>query len=1676
MSDLNRPEDVATYNQRSLKTLARAIALSGGQFSPILVRCNYSWLQQRLLEQLREICAVEWRELILPESVTTLYTTIESELGSQTPEALMVFGLESVKAIDALLTSTNQVREEFRKRFPFPIVLWIDDIVLQKLIWCAPDFKSWAATSIKFEISTLELTEFLRYKADLMFQGILNNVSTDRFLTNGALNLAMGSRHRQVIELAQNDLQNRQFQLDGELDASLKFLLGRDEYASDRLDTAIEYYRHSLRFWQQPPDERSGKLQRHFDARSGVLLFHIGLCYTRLADLEPARSRSYWERAKSYFQECLEAFSSAKRQDLVAKFIGQLGQVLRRLEAWDELDRLAKQALQLHQTLAQINKMPLKVHLAQDYGFLAEVALKQYRWLYARQLAERALKLLGESPTPQPQHQALYLLLLARSQRHLNKPDEAIAHLERAREIKVQGSAPLHQHDPQLYVRILQDLRSLYFEKKRYLDAFWLEREQLSIENQYGFRAFMGAGQLVAQRQTINPARERNAIETSVPDLTTLAQTAAGRQRDIQGLLDRISRSDCKLTAIHGHSGVGKSSIINAGLVPALRSRAIGDRVPLPVVLPVYVDWAGELERRLDEAVRAWQREEEDEGNIDRSRSPVETILARLRRNNQRNLLTILIFDQFEEFFVVCKSHRDRQEFYNFLRDCLNLPFVKVILSLREDYLHFLLECQRHTDLDAVNHNILDKDILYYLGNFSPEEAKAVVRNLTRRSQFDLEPELVEELIADLSQEFGQVRPIELQVVGEQLQEEGITTLAQYWRLGSHPKAKLVERSLDRVIHNCGPENTEAAWKVLYAFVDEKGSRPLKTKAELATAIARSDDVSKPTSLLPNPQLDLILEILVGSGLVFRHREEFEDRYQLVHDYLVVRIRQKHHEEFAGLKAQLQQAEVSLETRNRRLKQLLGVTCSFALLLLAATVAAGMFWRRAEFQKHLVEVTARSATAEALLLSDKKFDALIESLRTWQQWSRLGQTDVETKLRVVTSIQQALYRVRERNRLEGHGDSVWDVSFSPDGELIASGSTDTTVKLWQSDGTPVETETPLEHQDSVTSVDFSPDGQLIASASSDTTVKLWSRDGQAIKTLNGHAKRVNSVTFDPKGKLIASTSDDNTVRLWTRAGKPVKTLKGHTDASIWVAFSPDGQRLASTSADQTVRLWKRDGSAIATLKGHTGKVNNVAFSPDGRFLASVGDDKTIRIWDRNGTLVQTLTGEHENWIYSVSFSADGRLLASASDDKTIKLWERQDTSTAEFSLVQTLKGHSDGVTQVNFQPQGKLLASSSWDKTIRLWDLEGMLPSRTLNGEIGHRDRVESVSFSPDGRLIATASKDATVKLWRSDGTLVKTLSDHRDRVHDIAFSPDGQLLASASRDCTIKLWTREGVVLQTLVDPTATDESGEESQCSDPLSHGDRVYDVAFSPDGAQLASASRDGMVKLWSREGNLLEILDGHGDRVNSVAFGPDGKILASASDDKTVKLWSRQGRLLHTLPEAQHQAQGHNSYVTSVTFSPDGRTIASAGWDNTVKLWRRNGTFVTTLLKEYSDSLNSVRFSPDGTMLASASWDGTVKLWTLDGTFVKALQGHQSGVIDLAFSPDGKVLASSSDDNTVILWNLDLGDLLALSCDWVDDYLDTNPYLSQRDRQLCQGIDARSPSTDARFFLYLPHLRH
>ncbi|NJP11109.1 MAG: CHAT domain-containing protein [Leptolyngbyaceae cyanobacterium RU_5_1] len=1169
-----------------------------------------------------------------------------------------------------------------------------------------------------------------------------------------------------------------------------------------------------------------------------------------------------------------------------------------------------------------------------------------------------------------------------------------------------------------------------------------------------------------------------------------------GRERVIQTLVAAVNHHS--LVAVIGPSGSGKSSVVFAGLVPQLRQDA-----PRPwhilsfrpgndpfealavALLPhllaqptAHRPRSTEIDRRLAELELAIALRDsptafcETIAQILSGHSSSLPDVPSMWRSGPPTRL-MLIVDQFEELYTQTPES-DQQPFLDQLLEAVrSAPAFTLVLTLRADFYGYALSYRPWSDaLQGAVQN---------LGPMNREELQAAIAQPAAHRQVKLEDGLTQRLIDDLWEQPGGLPLLEFALT--QLwakQQQGWLTHQAYTEIGgvasalaNHAEATYAQlAAVDRL-------RAQRLFMQLVRLGEEtKATRRLATRDEIQDA-----------------NWDLVMQLADARLVVTnRHESSQSETVEIVHEALIrswERLAQwmqadgdfrRWQEQLRTARRQWQQSgqddgsllhgksltdavdweqnraidlssgdldfiQQSLALRDRELQKLqrrrqltlLGLITGLVGALALTGITLGQ-WRNSV----IGEIQVLSASSEATFTTNHELEALQDAIRAGQTLKQLGFIPTATEPLVSQALNHLLSRIQESNRLAGHQSGVNAVVFSPDGQTIATGSEDNTVRLWQANGRLLKTLTRHTTRGKCDRP-LAPSGQLLATGSKDGTINLWQANGTWLQTLNSNHGFVNGIMFSPDGQVLVAAYGDSlheqgVVQLWTRAGHLQKTLTGKIGVQMAVAFSPDGQTIASGGWEGDLNLWQNGTLIQQHQTAHQGSTNAIAFSPDGQLIATASSDHTVRLWNKHVTPksvpLTTVTG-HSDVVWSISFSHSPLLgtkpgiatpdhelfIATASQDRTVKLWRTDGT------LVTSFVGHGDGVRAVAFSPDNRGIATASQDKTIKLWNLS----DRPVKALEGHGSAVYSVAFSPDSQQIATASQDQTVKLWTRQGMLQTELKgDHRhyDQIYAVAYSPNGNMIATASGEAIAKLWRRDGTFLKDL------------------KGHTGEVRSISFSPNG-HLIVTSDDRTIKLWKSNGTFLKNLKADTDEIHAVVFSPDSERIAIASDDHTVKLINLDGLLIHTL-------KGHTDAVKGVAFSPDGSLIATASNDHTVKLWAPDGTFLTTL-QGHTEAVNGVAFSPDSQYIATASDDHTVKLWNRDGTFLKDLKAHSDVVWDVTFSPDGQTIATASKDKTAILWNwqlpLNLDSLLTQACAWERDYLTTNPQVNEGDRHLC-----------------------
>jgi WD40 repeat protein len=573
--------------------------------------------------------------------------------------------------------------------------------------------------------------------------------------------------------------------------------------------------------------------------------------------------------------------------------------------------------------------------------------------------------------------------------------------------------------------------------------------------------------------------------------------------------------------------------------------------------------------------------------------------------------------------------------------------------------------------------------------------------------------------------------------------------------------------------------------------------------------------------------------------------------------------------------------------------------------------------------------------------------------------------------------------------------SVTAVAFDHRGDKIIAGTFNGEIRVWQrNDGRPLLN--LAAHNGTVFSVAVSPKGNIIASGGDDRIVKLWnSETGECVETLEGHTDPVRSIVFSRDGSLLASAAEDTSIRLWVLRTKESHTLRAGSARLKALAFSPDANVIASAGDDKTIRLWDlATKECVGVLEGHTGWVRTLAFHPDGKMLASGGDDGQVRIWDLETRRAKKIIQADANKVWSIAFSGDGAILGSGGNDGTIRLW-----NSDSGQLLKALQGHTSWVRSMQFNPELNLLVSGSEDQTVRLWD---PAKGQCLRMFRGYTERVFSVAYCPSTNSLVSGAGDHKVRIWRlNDGMCIGILKGHTDQVWSVALSPDEEMIASGSDDRTIRLWDSDSMQSVAVLE-----------------GHDSWVGAVTFSQDGKMVASGSDDHTIRLWRvSDGRLIKVLRGHEGRVSSLAFLSDGKTLVSGSEDETLRLWDiEKGKCKRVL-------RGHHGLVYSVASNRSSATIASGGSDRTIRLWDVKTHKSQILGKHEMAIWSVAFSQDGGILASGSDdwtislWDVVSK------KHLAALKGHTYKVWTVTFCHDKHILASGSEDGTIRIWDTD-----------------------------------------------------
>jgi WD40 repeat protein len=1130
-----------------------------------------------------------------------------------------------------------------------------------------------------------------------------------------------------------------------------------------------------------------------------------------------------------------------------------------------------------------------------------------------------------------------------------------------------------------------------------------------------------------------------------------------------------------------GASGSGKSSVVWAGLVPKLIKAGHWQFTHFrPGTDPFYA---------LAEALVPLYRSELDSTDVMtqaeklaeslKGGRPLSRVFSLIQRKHPNDRV-LLIADQFEELYTLCTDEITRRKFLDLLLAGIAAPADRIpcdpllVATMRADFLGNALSYRSFADV------LQNADLK--LGPMNRAELTEAIEKPAQKLGVTFEAGLVERILGDVEAEPGILPLLEFALTelwqrrsGKQLTHAAYEAIGEVQgALGRHANQEYAkfkdEADRERVrrifIQLVRPgEGAEDTRRIATkAELGEQNWSLVKQLADARLVVTSRNGADRETVEVVHEALIRNWGELRGWMEIDRVFRAWQERLRVMmgqwekmqqdkgallrglplmeaESWLQQRVDEISLSEQIFIETSIaQQAREQKEQTKRRQVTIFGLASGLVIVSILA-IGIGFQWQK-------TQITNLIANSETLFSSNKRVEALIESIKAGKQskWAIRAEPDI--RMQVVFALQQAVYGDKLKNRLSGNL-----ARFSPNNKILATVATlnNSGINIWNLNGQKIRTignnKLNNNNYEHITSIDISPDSNILVSCSEEAGVRLWSLDGTLIRVIKKVGETPYSVKFSHDGKIVAAFFTSGIVKFWHPNGMLISTFKqelnfrgGESDISM--SFSYDNKTIATANGN-TIKLWNLDGTFVKTLKGSSGSetYEDVAFSSVGKIIAALSIGQ-IDLWSTDGRYIKTLdTGIHGSCLKcfnSLSFSPDSKSIAVGVGDSKLRLWN------LEKGDYISLEEGGNTINSVAFSPDGKFIASSDHNGTTILWNLIGREPMN-LKGKIKY---VGDMNFSSDSKTIIVAEstqgslefdKNYTVDIWNLDNKQAKNIpfkSNHQPLAK--SFSPDGKMIAIARFNENTSLFKIDGTLLASI------------SEISQNLT---------FSPDNKILLSTPY-GNTKLnfWNLDGSLVKTIS---DPLNDPIFSPDGKTLASIDTIGNIKLLDLEGKQFKTFVGCISPV-----FHSTLNFSPDGTIVAaSCERDNTAKLWDLGGKLLVTL-NGHNNTIERLKFSTDGKTIATLS-NEAVKLWNLEGkelkSFkyeIKSFENEKSpnyiAITNVGFSPNNKVLAFGYSNGMVSLRSLDMDELLIQGCDLLHDYLKSNPDVDEKDRHLCDEI--------------------
>lgn len=1155
-----------------------------------------------------------------------------------------------------------------------------------------------------------------------------------------------------------------------------------------------------------------------------------------------------------------------------------------------------------------------------------------------------------------------------------------------------------------------------------------------------------------------------------------------GRDELVERLLQRLAMDGDQrdFLAVVGPSGSGKSSVVKAGLMPRIQAGDLESQITwyttemVPGTHPFEELEAALLAIATEEIPNLLHQLEADERGLVRA-------IKRLLPDETAEF--VLFIDQFEEVFTLVEDEDQRAHFLNSILHAVvdKRSRIKIIVTLRADFYDRPLLYNDFGNLIRENNELVLP--------LSDQELREAITGPLRQSSMEMEPGLIEAIVADVNEEPGAL-PLLQYALTElfERRQHRLLTLEAYQDIGGTTGA--LARRADEIYESFNEAEQTAARELFLRLVAlGEGTEDTRRRVfqdellsleQQAIAMQEVIDTYGKYRLLTfdhDPQtrrstVEVAHEALIRQWQRLRlwlddNREALRQQRRLSHSatdwqqahedpsFLARGTRLQQYEEWsqdsnlalsaleqaylhASIQAREEDIQQEREQREReaqlqraaqqRLRLLAGVSAFAAMIFLAlAGVAIN--------QQRLAVVAQDDAEAAQVIAQSN------EAIAATQAALAADQAALSRSLALAANA---------RNALSADQDPQLALSLALQAEAAYSPvASDVIRTLAESVYAPGPSARLRGHTDSIINVAISADERFTLSASIDGSIRLWDNTAKStLLRIEQPDSYFNDVAFHPTNESFAAAGSNGIIYLYDFDGNLLHEFTGHEGDVFAISYSPNGRFLLSGGHDTTVRQWGI-ASRRETLRidGHQGIVLRAVYSPDGSQIATAtanetltGDafdvqDSKVRLWDtQGGTLLREIDPQ-AGFIRALDFSPLGDTIAYATYTNeaggTIHI-----VSTDTGEEIRAFFVAGSPITDLAYNDTGDQLASVGFDQNLYLWDLErGAL----LNRYAGFSDRTITVEFAPSGEWVAVGmgnlgdneytagrSIDRSVWLWDIASTdQILSFEAHNDWVWAIDLSPDDQLVASAGGPFRL----RQAAVGETFLANDTTIyiwDAQTGAIVQELVGHRDTVDSVQFHPNGQWLLSASWDGLIILWDLEtGERIRLYRDHDDRALWVRFNRDGSRFISGSQDTHAFVWDTESG------EVLMRLEDAEAAVNTIMYNADETLIATGANnpDNTIRIYNAETGRLLHVLEGHRSHVHEVMFHPNGTDLVSTSWDGTVRVWDYARqTELRQFSGHTGHTFGIAITADGTQLLTTAEDTTVRLWDYASGEQL------------------------------------------------